>query len=909
MAESPPLNRFYVLGYAANDKDFPIISANLDPRVAGYKVPEDLSVCPDKRYPNHVFTGAQPLSGDERVRHVWEILPSPWVPFTRYDDDLGPIQGRRRSVANTGQEASLASDKKISYEGREGSAIVSTEIEETWSIKTDEDGNSLFPIKDRDFYDPSKGPVQERRQLFVPTGEEAGSLENINGVITQTSYEAYNEFLSIKIVQTYSVDGPQLIGKATDNEGQLVTVTTQRKGALNYVPPNPTATRTVEASREDAESLVERIVDTPEVFSSRLIGKEAVDPAPAKFRVAAPTTTEEQTVEGTVAEPTLEDGDISKSEQQVNKFIKRIRSTFRNLLNLPKSLTQKETDNQGQLVTVTETLQLGDTSDQPTATKTIASEALGDGTYVVRKSEIENIFTNKSVSASKTDLTPEKFKAKQQEKTTQENVIGDVPDSLILLDNEFSKSEEQVTKFVKRVSSTTRDTETTNSLSEFVITPDGQVASRVLTLSKEPQSIEGGATVVDGSIEALGDGRTIKTLTTVDLLLPKKVFSAQKPDIIPERFRATIPTTTKSSIVEGEPSPPLLEAEDLEVSQQSLGAHTYRDSKTQREDGPYEELYGLDYDEQFNVGIPYTESIGSGTPSGKNKEASPIGDDKHILREYKTSDIELELGAFYESYPTTINLDLPRILKGININYEQDVSSGVGVIYPEELNGAFTSITQSLQGKASGSITLSPKVAVEFETIWGKNLKATNHVFFLKGPITEATILAKCGASETWPVFKPISKTFQLIGVRRASSVSAGVTRSQQLSNEVSGFKQQKTDDEDTLRDLEITTVEIPPCLTPVRTLKDRIPINYPIEAWASLPALTGPSGEIVLPEIESRKSITMQETLVYNITIPASTPTDVPRSGIYLMDSNVQFFKYGFFLVTATTFDASQIA
>ena len=83
MAESPPLNRFYVLGYAANDKDFPIISANLDPRVAGYKVPEDLSTCPDKRYPNHVFTGAQPLSGDERVRHVWEILPSPWVPFTR----------------------------------------------------------------------------------------------------------------------------------------------------------------------------------------------------------------------------------------------------------------------------------------------------------------------------------------------------------------------------------------------------------------------------------------------------------------------------------------------------------------------------------------------------------------------------------------------------------------------------------------------------------------------------------------------------------------------------------------------------------------------------------------------------------------------------------------------------------
>ena len=330
MAENPPLNRLYVLGYAANDRDYPIVSLNADPRVAGYRVPEDLSTCPDKRYPNHVFTGAQPLSGDERVRHVWEILPSPWVPFTRYDDDLGPVQGRRRSVENTGQQASLASDTKISYEGREGSAIVSTELEETWSIKTDEDGNSLFPIQDRDCYDASRGPVQERRQLFVPTGEEAGSLENINGVITQTSYEPYNEFLSVKIVQTYKVDGPQLIGKTTNNEGQLVTVTTQRKGALNYIPPSPTATRTVEASSEDAESLVERIVDTPKVFSGKTFSIERPDPVPEKFRVLIPTRTEQETLAGTAGAPVLNlPNQLAKSEQQVTEFVKGISTTFR----------------------------------------------------------------------------------------------------------------------------------------------------------------------------------------------------------------------------------------------------------------------------------------------------------------------------------------------------------------------------------------------------------------------------------------------------------------------------------------------------------------------------------------------------------------------------------------------------
>jgi hypothetical protein len=324
MAEQPPLSRIHVVGYSSNDRDFPIVSLVADPRVAGYRVPEDLSVCPDKRYPNHVFTGAQPLSGDERVRHTWEILPSPYVPFTRYDDDLGPVQGRRRFVVNSGQEASLERDKKVTYEAREGSAIVSSEIEETWDAgSTDPDLDSPFPIKDRDFYDPSRGPVQERRQLRSTTGDEVATLENNNGVITQTSYEAYNEFLSFKVVQTYSVDGPQLTGFATNNEGQLTTVTTQRKGSDGYTPPDLTATRTVESNREDAESIVERIVDLPSVFPARTFSIERPDPAPQKFRVELPTLTEQETIEGQAELPSLGDDEISKSEQQQTEFVKR----------------------------------------------------------------------------------------------------------------------------------------------------------------------------------------------------------------------------------------------------------------------------------------------------------------------------------------------------------------------------------------------------------------------------------------------------------------------------------------------------------------------------------------------------------------------------------------------------------
>jgi hypothetical protein len=390
-ADYPPIDRSYVVSYAANDRDYPVIGIKRDPRTAGYKVPEDLSPHPDsKRYPNHVFTGAQPSAGDQIVTHIYEILPAPWVPFTRYDDDLGPVQGRRRAVKNEGQQADLAADKKVSYEGRDGSAIVSNEIEETWSIKTDDDGNSLFPIRDRDFYDASRGAVQERRQLFVPTGEENGTLENINGVITQTSYEPYNEFLSVKVVQTYKVDGPQLIGQATDNDGQLITVTTQRKGALDYIPPSPTATRTVEVNREDAESLVERIVDTPEIFTAKTFSVERPDPIPQKFRVAVPTKTTQLTEEGEAEMPSISGNQIAKSVQQITRFTRRTSTTQRD--NVTSQVLEGEvytSELGGGIATVTESYGSDPVIDPKLGTISATKENLGNDQFVTTQIDLE----------------------------------------------------------------------------------------------------------------------------------------------------------------------------------------------------------------------------------------------------------------------------------------------------------------------------------------------------------------------------------------------------------------------------------------------------------------------------------------------------------------------------------------
>ena len=647
MAENPPLNRIYVLGYTSNDRDYPIVSLTADPRVAGYRVPEDLSACPDKRYPNHVFTGAQPISGDERVRHTWEILPSPYVPFTRYDDDLGPVQGRRRFVVNSGQEASLERDKKVSYEAREGSAIVSSELEETWNAgSTDPDLDSPFPIKDRDFYDPSRGAVQERRQLISTTGDEVATLENNNGVITQTSYEAYNEYLSFKVVQTYSVDGPQLVGFATNNERQLTTVTTQRKGSDNYTPPDPTATKTVEVSREDVESIIERVVDAPEVFD------------------------------------------------------------------------------------------------------------------------------NKTVSAS-------------------------------------------------------------------------------------------------------------------------------RPEVIPERFRASVPSETTQETIEQESvEVPSLDSNDLEKTEERVSQFTVRKSTTSRDLGEIPDLDGIDYEESFDVQIPYTERISTVKPSG-SAEAVPLDDTRYLVREYDKNDIESYLSSFLQTYPTTISMDLPRVLDSVTVEWDEKRTDGAYVNDPQA-EGAFYTFSSEDKGEASTISSATPLVGLNFRDVWSRNISATVFIFFLKNPVTEAAILSKTGSSK-WPTFKPQSHiiTGKGIELRASVSVKSSISIQQPKPGEFTGYSD-ASKQKDFSRTVTPVVVNIPTCLHGSISIAE----NKNVEATITATALTATTSGV--GALNTSETATVTDTAYIRGDLAETSPPDIPKSGTYLIDSSVDFFKYGFSIVRATVINAS---
>ena len=923
MAEQPPLNRSYVISYAANDRDFPTIGLRADPRVAGYRVPEDLSPHPDsKRYPNHVFTGSQPSNGDERVTHIYEILPAPWVPFTRYDDDLGPIQGRRRSVKNEGQVARLGPDQRVNYEAREGSAIVYTEIEEAWSIETDDDGNSLFPIRNRDFYDASRGPVQERRQLFVPTGEEQGTLENVNGVITQTSYEPYNEFLSVKIVQTYKVDGPLLIGKATDEARQLATVTTQRKGAADYVPPNPTATRTVEVSREDAESLVERVVEVPQVFGAEAYRKTREDITPQKFKAAQEDTVFEQTVEGS-ANPNivLGAGEFVKSEEQVNKFTKRVATTSRSITSAV-TLSEKVLTPQGQIGTRLLRLDVGDQSFTPSATLVDASvEALGDGRTVKTEVTVPSVFTSKTIRKTRLDLTPEKFRAAQADTIIEENIAGVIssPSAITLGAGEFSKSEEQVTEFVKRVSTNTRDVSAAEILTETVITPQGQIATRTLRLTADPQSIQPDALLIDGSIEALGDQRTIKTEVRVPNVFDAKTLSASKPDVIPEQFRASAPAeTTQETVAQDSVSMPALDANDLEKSEQRVTEFTVRKTTTSRDNGSLPTLRGQEYEPNVNVVIPYDESIvASGSKLGNAATiVDPLSDDLDLVREFDLDAIEQELESIMLQFPTRTSLSLPPVLKGVTVVWsdaKEDGSYTSSGSAPIIAGSDGRSISES--GSASASSSVKPDFKIDMEQVYANNIPTTSYIFFLKYPVTLADILAKIGGGvQQWPVFKPQSHTLVAKGQAKSVRVSASASHSYTKVREVNGGAGSGQGGATTYAISKSTgsgfggsvqnipsVATIPPCL--------HRQINIGSSGQNSQTGAADISfnwGEALSISNVSRDAFSRGQLPT---NLGPTSPSDIPRRGLYLIDSRVELYQYGFARIYAEVLNASIFA
>lgn len=170
-----------------------------------------------------------------KVLRVWEVLPGPYLPFTRYDDNLGPIQGRRRAVLNTGQRGGIVGPQQyLNYEAREGSSVVSWEIEERFSDGSGNDAdNPTYPVQFWSTYEPERGKVDHTSQLvgnefaghaasYVRTALPSGRFQ-----ITKTWFEPYTDNptnLSKKFIDTWVEVLTQDFKVSSEHGGGIVEV-------------------------------------------------------------------------------------------------------------------------------------------------------------------------------------------------------------------------------------------------------------------------------------------------------------------------------------------------------------------------------------------------------------------------------------------------------------------------------------------------------------------------------------------------------------------------------------------------------------------------------------------------------------------------------------------------------------
>lgn len=598
----------------------------------------------DGEYTGTVLVQQYTVGGDKQdveIYQAYETLPGTWVPFTRYDELLGPIQGRSRSVINSGQAAVLGPTSRTTYQGRNGSSLVLIETQENWTSGGGTIDDPPFPIGTSDDYDKPRGPVQVTTQVVAATGSEVGSLVVAGGVATYTHYQElrqYAPFLVLKVVETWAVPGVGVPAE-TLNEDGTITLTT----------------RTLELGSAIAEgeaiAIGKWIKTSSEAYSVGIRWKVVAErPVPGNPMVTTSIT---------------KDGDV-----------------------------QTETRTLSQLSTITTTTTI--VGGVWTRTFEEAVSALVAWKIVQVRATAATL---PSFSIEIPDPVPQQFRVLIPARTTSTTVIG-TASMPTLLTGDLSRSQQQLDQFTYRLTVTNRNVAAGGELIDTVLTPDGQVAEErekfaegIQTILPDPMGL-----TLEAKVDNLGNNTSVKRTVTAPSLFTKATFKTEVADLLPREFQAALQTRETSVIVGGvTAAQPSLLPGDLEASEEQLSVQLVRRRRKNRDVSDPQPITG----KQFLGGdgrlATVTKTLASGTqvlgpgPRMIRGTVDPIGDGTSVKEEVVADEAASEV-----LHPTTTNEQtspIPRkfqrftsdqtieaIVETPNITPDPVGTNGIGVI-------------------------------------------------------------------------------------------------------------------------------------------------------------------------------------------------------------------------------------
>lgn len=318
--------------------------------------------------------------------------------------------------------------------------------------------------------------------------------------------------LYLKVLRVYeTLPGPVVTGYDTNEAGQKVTITAQRKSSTGYELPAATALKSASAEADGTGVVTEQIRSIPSIFTRKQFSAERPDMLPQKFRAAVPDVETSEIVEGTATQPVLQQGDISASQTQQTLFLKQVSRRSRTAPSYPVVIEESTVTRQGQLASTVSTLE---DSIQTADTGPLIVESqvtdLGDGRSIKVTTSVDQVFGEPSFTKAREDTTPQKFRAAITETSEEVTIAGTAAMPSTLPTGTLSKTEQQVTVDKKRVQERKRDIATVPNLSGEIFVTDlgGGTASVIEKYGSNP-TISPGFGTISAEKEALGDGNFI----------------------------------------------------------------------------------------------------------------------------------------------------------------------------------------------------------------------------------------------------------------------------------------------------------------------------------------------------------------------------------------------------------------
>lgn len=374
-----------------------------------------------------------------------------------------------------------------------------------------------------------------------------------------------------------------------------------------------------------------------------------------------------------------------------------------------------------------------------------------------------------------------------------------------------------------------------------------------------------------------------------------------------------IADTSELLVVDGTPADSGLQVASSTVSPLGNGK-SVKDTTTVP---AWVELTASEWDNKLNSQIKRTEKFVA-PPSGADFNAANTS--YQIVNQHRSlrvvEDVPTEaLAAYVKRFPKRINLDdLPRELLSVRVLWNSGYSVGTqDFAFYQWTSGDSFSLGKSASDSANSSASISPEIQLNFRDIASRNLFGEQIEIILPDPITFAGVQSALaailgGPVEMWPVFKPESQTIstlaQSVSVR--SNVQIALEGSWNRTDGITSQGSERGTSDDFQINLNNGSIQLPPCIHGKIILTGDTARSQLVSATAFMNMTNSLVGAISATKTTSG----VAKGAVSPAQLPAVRgPTSIPTSGFFLMDMNVQDFKWGHSYITVEVFDAANLA